>query len=145
MSRDLAAIRTRFYQDILGFGAGVLDQGSCRIYRADRATQAFLGICEREDAARQAKTVIIFTRGYGGCRSAGIKRITSRGWPLRASSRAANETIPIFIISSCPGSLDGYLLEIQRFTTRRIGTCSQVRDLAGRFHSCGNPIDGSQA
>jgi len=100
----------QFYQDILGFPL-VLDQGSCRIYRVTGGS-AFLGICERETGATSQDGLIftLVTADVDGW----YKRITSRGWTCEHAPRA-NERYGIYhFFVRDP---DGYLLEIQRFTT----------------------------
>ncbi|MCY4073248.1 MAG: VOC family protein [Chloroflexi bacterium] len=100
----------RFYQDILGFPL-VLDQGSCRIYRVT-GNSAFLGICERE-TAETSQDGLIFTLVTADV-DGWYKRITSRDWACEHAPRA-NERYGIYhFFVRDP---DGYLLEIQRFTT----------------------------
>ncbi len=105
-TRDLA--RTdRFYQEILALPL-VLDQGGCRVYAA--APNAFLGFCQRENAA-QSPQGIIFT----------FVTDDVDGWHAHLQAQAVEITKPptfypeyniyhLFALDP-----NGYQLEFQRF------------------------------
>ena len=100
----------RFYQDILGLSL-VLDQGNCRIYRILEDC-AFLGICESEAVAADPDSLIftMVTSDVDGW----YERIRSRGWTCEHAPRANDRFHIYHFFVRDP---DGYLLEIQRFTT----------------------------
>lgn len=100
----------RFYHDILGLPL-VLDQGSCRIYRVT-GDSAFLGIClgETSETSRDGLIFTVVASDVDGW----YQRVTSRGWTCEHAPRV-NERFGIYhFFVRDP---DGYLVEIQRFTT----------------------------
>lgn len=108
--RDLQR-SSRFYEEILGFSL-VLDQGSCRIYRVIEDS-AFLGICQREieDASKDGIIFTLVTADVDGW----YQRITSRGWTCEHAPRLNQEYQIYHFFVRDP---DGYLLEIQSFSSR---------------------------
>ena len=97
-----------FYEDIMGMSL-VKDQGSCRIYRL-AGSEAYLGICEREQAEANGDT-LIFTLVTSEV-DAWYQRITSRGWACD-NPPGTNQRYKIYhFFLRDP---DGYKLEIQRF------------------------------
>lgn len=106
-TRDLEAAH-RFYSGLLGLEM-ILDQGSCRIYRA--AAGAYLGFCQRETAPEQPPDFVIVTfvtpdvdGWYAALKREGV---VFEGPP------ALNETYGIY--HCFLRDPDGYRLEIQRF------------------------------
>ena len=100
----------RFYEELLGLPM-VLDQGGCRIYRA--AHGAYLGFCQREDAAVPAGVILtLVTEDVDGWHER-----------LKASGVAFEKTPtlnPDYRIYHCfLRDPNGYLIEIQRFEDPR--------------------------
>ena len=104
---DLAR-SARFYEAVLGLELAV-DQESCRIYRVLHR-QAYLGICQRDEAPEDASGLIItlVTSDVDGW----YERIVARGWECEHPPRH-NETYKIYHFFLRDPS--GYLIEIQRF------------------------------
>ncbi len=99
-----------FYSGILGFDE-VLDQGTCRIYRA--ASQAFVGICERPDSVSPDGVILTFvTDDVDGWHH----RIITSGWQHEA---APAENTDYGIRHAFYRDPDGYLVEIQVFRDPR--------------------------
>jgi catechol 2,3-dioxygenase-like lactoylglutathione lyase family enzyme len=108
-TRDLEA-SARFYEGVLGLPL-VLDQGTCRIYRAAQA--GYLGVCARADAPPGQQSALIIT----------LVTPDVDGWYARliASGVAIEHPPrhnPIYAIYHFfLRDPNGYLIEIQRFET----------------------------
>jgi catechol 2,3-dioxygenase-like lactoylglutathione lyase family enzyme len=99
-----------FYASVLGL-AEVLDQGTCRIYRA--ASGAFVGICERPDRVSPGGLILTFvTDDVDGWH----RRITASGWPAESDPA---ENADYAIRHAFYRDPDGYLVEIQTFRDPR--------------------------
>lgn len=105
-TRDLEAT-AHFYEDLMGLQLA-LDQGDCRIYRI--AENAFLGFCEREDAADNPGGVILTI----------ISEEVDRWHLFLREHDVVFEKEPTFnpeyeIYHCLLRDPNGYLVEIQRF------------------------------
>jgi catechol 2,3-dioxygenase-like lactoylglutathione lyase family enzyme len=104
-TRDLR-MTARFYEEVIGLPLA-LDQGGCRIYRV--AGSAYVGFCEREDAARPAGVLLTFVTD------------DVDGWHERLASAGVEfdktpEHNPEYAITHCfCRDPNGYVIEIQRF------------------------------
>ena len=108
-TRDLAAA-ARFYEDVVGLRL-VLDQGGCRIYEV--AGSAYIGFCQREDAAEPRGVLLTFVTDDV---DAWHERLVAGG----AVSEKAPAHNPDYAIYHCfLRDPNGYLLEIQRFEDPR--------------------------
>lgn len=105
-TRDLEST-ARFYEELLGLPL-VLDQGSCRIYRA--TASAFLGFCERAEAPEQPQGIILtlVSDDVDGW----YKTLRGRGVVFEKSADV-NEVYQIY--HCFLRDPNGYLVEIQRF------------------------------
>lgn len=106
-TRDLAA-SSHFYEDVLGLPLA-LDQGRCRIYRV-AGQQAYLGVCEREDAPQEPQRVIctFVTPDVDGW----YAHLQFRGVEPEHPPRVNEEYRIYHFFVRDPG---GYLVEFQRF------------------------------
>lgn len=97
----------RFYEEVLELPL-VVDQGDCRIYRV--SPQAFLGFCQRLDAAEIPQGVIftLVTSDVDGW----AERLCAHGVSFEKEP-ALNEKYQIY--NCFFRDPNGYLLEIQRF------------------------------
>ncbi len=95
-----------FYEQTLGLPL-VLDQGSCRIYRA--ATAAYLAFCHRESAPKPEGIILtLVSQDVDGWYS----KLSSRGVEFETPPKLN----PDFNIYHCfLRDPNGYLIEIQRF------------------------------
>jgi len=102
---DLDASAT-FYEQTLGLPL-VLDQGSCRIYRA--ATAAYLAFCRRESAPKPEGIILtLVSEDVDGWYS----HLSARGVEFETPPKLN----PDFQIYHCfLRDPNGYLIEIQRF------------------------------
>jgi len=105
-TRDLEAT-AHFYEELMGLQLA-LDQGDCRIYRI--AKNAFLGFCEREDAADNPGGVILTI----------ISEEVDRWHLFLREHDVVFEKEPTFnpeyeIYHCLLRDPNGYLVEIQRF------------------------------
>lgn len=108
-TRDLDTT-AEFYESLLGLPL-VLDQGGCRIYRA--ASGAYLGFCEREEAARPEGVILtLVTEDVDGW----YERLHTAGVEFdKAPARN-----PDYKIYHCfLKDPNGYVIEIQRFEDPR--------------------------
>ena len=92
-----------------GHGLGltlVLDQGGCRIYRL--TSEAFVGLCKREDAGSHGVIVTIVTDAVDEW----YHRMTAAGAEIENSP---NDNAEYGIYHFFARDPDGHLLEVQRF------------------------------
>ena len=102
---DLAG-SARFYEEILGLEL-VIDQGSCRIWRA--AGSGYVGLCEREDAARPDGVILTLVTDEV---DAWAEHLRQHGVALEEEPRF-NPRYGIYHLFARDPS--GYRIEIQRF------------------------------
>ncbi|MCB2223460.1 MAG: VOC family protein [Actinobacteria bacterium] len=94
-----------FYGSVLGLPL-VVDQGSCRIYRA---AGGYLGVCERPGAASPDGVIVtLVAADVDGWHD----RLAGVGVPVEQAPRR-NDTYGVY--HAFYRDPDGYLLEIQRF------------------------------
>ena len=109
-TRDLR-VTAHFYETVLGLSL-VLDQGACRIYRI--AVDAYLGVCERDDAPVQptdGSSNVIFTLVTQDV-DAWYRYLGAQGVVFEKRP-ALNERYGIY--HCFLRDPNGYLIEIQRF------------------------------
>jgi catechol 2,3-dioxygenase-like lactoylglutathione lyase family enzyme len=107
---DRPAETRRFYEETLGLPL-VLDQGTCRIYRA--ADRAYIGICFRDEPPRPEGIILtLVTDDVDGW----YERLVGRG----VSFEKPPTENPEYRIYHCfLRDPNGYLIEIQRFDDPR--------------------------
>ncbi|MDX1689482.1 MAG: VOC family protein [Acidimicrobiia bacterium] len=94
-----------FYGDVVGLEL-VLDQGSCRIFRA--APSAFLGVCERPGRASDGVIVTFVTDDVEGTH----ERLVAAG---ATCEREPGYSAEYDIVHAFYRDPDGHLVEVQRF------------------------------
>jgi catechol 2,3-dioxygenase-like lactoylglutathione lyase family enzyme len=97
---------SRFYGDVVGLPF-VLDQGSCRIFRA--APSAFLGVCERPGRTVADGVIVTFvTDDVEGAH----QRLVAAGAPCEKEPQYYPDYDIVHAFYRDP---DGHLVEVQRF------------------------------